>query len=435
MFNKFLLLIVLMLANGTTVFAKSEPFWKNGDDQCPAPSATDKYIDVPVFHDLESNAEIARIPGLNVFKANQTEYKNKKIRVYYELLNGWDPKKPLVILVPGGPGQPHADLHPLVEPYEKETDLVSRFNIIAMDHRGVGCSRPVFPGNEPTESMMMRQAASDIDAIRRELVGPEGKINVWGYSYGSILAQTYALLFPKNLNRLFLGGTVSELDDWHMAALQLEALIFSAVDAAKRQQFLEATKDVENLRDAFIAWGFLQLYGYEGRVREIPKKLDEVLNLLKLGDSKKVLEDLYPGSDVMPWMQRSILCMELFPFTTKYPGETKIWAESMTSCSEYKGKYEYFNYLPLLKQIDAPTLIYGGAFDHVTPPKAMIKMAQQIKGSYLFIDNYLGHGFGGKTGCFIKLTAEFFAGADNAALERIAYSDLCQSAPVIKEKK
>ncbi len=78
-------------------------------------------------------------------------------------------------------------------------------------------------------SHRMRQAASDIDYIRRELVGDAGQINVWGYSYGSILAQTYALLYPKHLERLFIGGTVSQVDDWHFDGVQYESLVFSAV--------------------------------------------------------------------------------------------------------------------------------------------------------------------------------------------------------------
>lgn len=428
MLRLFALSLGLILS--TSTFAgQMQPLWRNGETACPAASATDHYIDVPLFHDLKNNAQVDRIPGLNLFEAEQTTHWGKSLRIYYDTFSPWDPAKKLLILIPGGPGQTHADLHKLVDLWGEETDLLTKFNVIAMDHRGVGCSRPLFPGNEPEESMLMRQAASDIDMIRKELVGENGQINVWGYSYGSLLAQTYALLYPKNLERLYIGGTVSNIDDWHMAGVQYESLVFSAVPSETRAKFLELTKDEPKLYERFLDSVFNYLYQYSGRVEAIPKQLGEVVKLLEAGDKASVYELTKPQVDVLPWMMRSISCIELFPYTAKFPGEYMFWAKGFAVCNEFEGKQEYFNYTPLLKQITVPTLITGGAFDHVTPAQAMVEVAENIPGSYLYIDRFLGHGFGGKVNCHLKMVAAFFSGASRQDLDLIAYSPECQDPP------
>lgn len=424
-------LFVGLILFTSNVFAlnSAEPNWKNGDTTCPQASATDRYIDVPVFYDLAKVAKIDRIPGLNVYTDLQKQYQGKQLHIYYEIFRPWDPNKKLLILVPGGPGQPHADLHSLVDIFEKRTDLLNKFNVISMDHRGVGCSRPLFPGNEPAEALTMRQAASDIESIRRQLVGASGQITVFGYSYGSILSQTYALLYPDNIERLFLGGAASSPEDFHLAALELESFIFSAVTPVARQQLNDVLKDDPLLKDKFVDWAFAQLYSYTGRVKHIPEKIDEILKRFSNGEKSEISQELASLPDVMPWMTRSLACIEIFPYTTKYAGESTVWARYMSTCREFEGRHEYFNYTPLLKQISTPTMVFGGAFDHVTPAKGAIQIGQQIPGSFVFIDNYMGHGLNEHVDCFLKLSSEFMSGASRDQMTETAYSETCQAVP------
>jgi len=433
--RQFLLLLLLGVSLASSASPKMfEPMWRDDDVVCPAPSAQDRYIEVPVFHDLAAMARVDRIPGLNLFTDKQEKFVNRKMRIYYELFGPWDAHKPLLILIPGGPGQPHADMHRIVEMMAEDTALMRKFNIIAMDHRGVGCSRPMFPGNEPEESMMMRQAASDIEMIRKELVGPEGGIHVWGYSYGSILAQTYALLYPDHLDKLFLGGSVSNLDDFHLAGVQFESFIFSAVKHETRAQFEKIASEDAILRDTFYKWAFGQLYTYRGRVVEIPLKTEALVAAVGAGHREDILKELTSPPDSAPsWMMRSIACLELFPTGTKFSGEFPMWPMVLGICEEFKGRNEFFNYLPLLPQISARTMIYGGAFDHVTPAQAMTRMAHQIPNSFLYIDNFLGHGLKGKTTCFFKLMEAFLTGASDAELTELTYAPICQVSPRVNE--
>lgn len=404
------------------------PLWDHGDLTCPYPSESDRYIDVPLFHDLDALARVERIPGLNLFKDAQLKHRGKKLRIFYELLTPFDPSKRLLILIPGGPGQPHADLHPLVDIFESK-GLQKTHNLIAMDHRGVGCSRPLFPGNEPEESMMMRQAASDIEMIRKELVGESGSIDVWGYSYGSLLAQTYALLYPDHLGLFSIGGAVSGYEDWGLAGLQFESLVFSAVGKEDRELFYEFTQDSFEVKRGFFKWAFAQLYDYKGRTERIPKKLAEILQNLKAGREAEVLSQFDAPPDIMPWMARSIACLELFPYKSKFSLEFDIWGEMIGACSEFEGKQEYFNYTDLLPQIHQRTLIYGGNFDHVTTGQAMQRISQKIPNSFLFLNKYMGHGFGGNTDCFSQMTTAFFQGAERENLAQLASSPICQNPP------
>lgn len=417
---------------GSHLQANVQPFWVHGDNSCPEPNETERYIEVPLFHDLNKVAQVDRIPGLNTHDELQSKYDGAKISLFYELLNGWSQNKELLILIPGGPGQPHADLHFVLKMYEKEApQFLEKFNIIVMDHRGVGCSKPLFPGNEPYQSLYMRQAASDIDLIRQELVG-NNKIHVWGYSYGSILAQTYALLYPDSVDHLLLGGAVSSAEDFHLAGTLYQSNVFSAVPPRSTEKFMALTENRLELREKILDWAMVPLYSYLGRTQEIPKKIEEAIALIESGDVEALKQSLSTGDTwVMQWMMKSIGCGELFPFYTKHDGEYHIW-KPMHGCKEFEGATEYFDYTHLLHQIEVPTLIFGGAFDHVTPAASMIKMAQEIPNSYIFIDPYMGHGFMEKGACFFKLNEMFFSKSSFDSIEAFVRTPVCSGLPTLK---
>jgi pimeloyl-ACP methyl ester carboxylesterase len=149
----------------------------------------------------------------------------------------------------GGPGASTADY---LEYYG--TDLWPAFNarydIIAMDPRGVGQSEPSIDckANQETEGIYGQpfttpdnlnpralvnhdlsyinkcvslnrkilphvstaNVARDMDLLRRSF--GEDKLNYFGYSYGTFLGSTYASLFPKNYNRMVLDGPVDATD-------------------------------------------------------------------------------------------------------------------------------------------------------------------------------------------------------------------------------
>ncbi|MDQ6614014.1 MAG: alpha/beta hydrolase [Actinomycetota bacterium] len=145
----------------------------------------------------------------------------------------------------GGPGGTAADL------FEAQgaglfPGLNARFDIIAMDPRGVGQSQPSIdcqvnqetdgiyskpfttPANLNVGALLTKDAryiaaclrrnrdvlpyvstaavARDIDLIRQAL--GEGQITYFGFSYGTFLGATYASLFPSNYRAMVLDGPI-----------------------------------------------------------------------------------------------------------------------------------------------------------------------------------------------------------------------------------
>ncbi|WP_037834943.1 alpha/beta fold hydrolase, partial [Streptomyces sp. NRRL S-481] len=58
-------------------------------------------------------------------------------------------------------------------------------------------------------------AARDLDAIRQALGA--GRLNYFGYSYGTYLGAVYARLFPERVRRLVLDSVVDPTDVWYDA--------------------------------------------------------------------------------------------------------------------------------------------------------------------------------------------------------------------------
>lgn len=398
--------------------------------KCPKPSSTDRYIAVPVIHDLKNIAVIENIPNLKLYNKLQEKYKGMELSVYYESINEFDNNKETVILIPGGPGENHTFIHQHVDEFKNKSDFFEKYNVVAMDHRGLGCSRPTFPGNEPAESLTMKFAAADIELIRQAL-NPNKKIHVWGYSYGSMLAQTYALLFPKSVNKLFLGGAFSAAEDFRQAKRDYEKLV--ATSTVGEQKYNIFMNDFPRFKKYFLDYTLNQMYSYEGRTRKIPEMLETVTILLqaqKFKEAKKLLSD--DQTFIMPWMMRSISCIEIFNIPID-PHVYQMFGDLFKSCDEYSKIADPFNYTQSLSNLPMKTFIWGGKFDHVTPAKAMIKMAKIIPDNYLYIDQHIGHGYASKIDCFINFMDNFFSDNPKESLENIATSKTCTDEPKIKE--
>ncbi|MFN8026369.1 MAG: alpha/beta hydrolase [Acidimicrobiia bacterium] len=142
----------------------------------------------------------------------------------------------------GGPGQGGVDY--LRQTYGRLPDeLRARFDIVTFDPRGTGASRPIdcvddavldlstgLPALPDTEAALTayeqynatfaqgctermgayagqvgtRNVARDVEAMRIALGEP--KLNYLGYSYGTILGEAYAQMYPANVRSMVLDG-------------------------------------------------------------------------------------------------------------------------------------------------------------------------------------------------------------------------------------
>ena len=143
---------------------------------------------------------------------------------------------------PGGPGASaaeYAELLPSVLP----DDITEHFDIVGVDPRGVGGSSPITCGMSPAElygvdptfedtqdkaayvevseeyvedcgakysevlpHLGTRDVARDMDAVRAAM-GDE-QLSYLGYSYGTVIGQVYADLFPDRVRSMVLDGVV-----------------------------------------------------------------------------------------------------------------------------------------------------------------------------------------------------------------------------------
>jgi pimeloyl-ACP methyl ester carboxylesterase len=149
-----------------------------------------------------------------------------------------------LVVNPGGPGGSGVDAA-IGLGLQLPTDVLTRFDLVGFDPRGVGLSEPVecipnelkdrstaLDPDAPTEAAYQAQVqlakqisqaclskygddlqhynteetARDLDLVRQG-VG-DAKLTYLGYSYGTRLGSVYAQLFPKNVRALVLDGAV-----------------------------------------------------------------------------------------------------------------------------------------------------------------------------------------------------------------------------------
>ncbi|WP_105970548.1 alpha/beta hydrolase [Streptomyces geranii] len=172
-----------------------------------------------------------------------------------------DPARRLgpLLLNPGGPGQSGVNLG-LSAPFSFSPELAARFDFVGFDPRGIGasaelkCSGTVVKARRaalgPTDEasfQTLRQAnraladncrevsgpladhmdtgsvARDMDAIRAAL--GERRISYWGGSYGTLIGQQYAELFPHRVRAMVLDSNMDHsLGTWGILKSRTETL-------------------------------------------------------------------------------------------------------------------------------------------------------------------------------------------------------------------
>ncbi|MFD0318275.1 alpha/beta hydrolase [Streptomyces flavalbus] len=175
-----------------------------------------------------------------------------------------------LLVNPGGPGGSGRTLAGYVAAALPK-EVAARYDVVGFDPRGVGASKPALdcrpghfapvrpasvPGSPDVERAGLARArafaescgrkyarvlpyidtvsaARDLDLVRRAL--GTGRLNYFGYSYGTYLGAVYARLFPNRVRRMVLDSVVDPRGVWYDANLAQD----HAFDARHR---------------AFLAW-------------------------------------------------------------------------------------------------------------------------------------------------------------------------------------
>ena len=107
-----------------------------------------------------------------------------------------------VLLLAGGPATSHVVFHPVFGA------LAGSHRVIYLDYRGRGRSEPV----EDPRTITFAGDVADVAGLIRALgLGP---VNVYGFSYGGVVAQALALDHPELVKRLVLANTLHSPEMW-----------------------------------------------------------------------------------------------------------------------------------------------------------------------------------------------------------------------------
>lgn len=156
--------------------------------------------------------------GLSVLGSYVPDYKGNSVGGAYDWI-GFDPRgvgasEPAVSCVPeyAGYNRPNYDPTPAVPytTYSKTDPWPAKTNAYTQACKAKNTSGIL-------AHLTTKDVAKDIDLIRQRLGA--GKINYYGFSYGTYLGQVYASLFPERTRRLVFDGTVDPRDIWYDANL------------------------------------------------------------------------------------------------------------------------------------------------------------------------------------------------------------------------
>ena len=395
------------------------------------------------------------------------------------------PADDVVVFLAGGPGQAATETYSSIAPAMGL--LLAHRNVLLLDQRGTGGSHPlscrdgddhdVPGGSEESRGVDVAavqketkrcldglsaqadvrfytttDAVADLEDVRKALGSP--KFNVFGVSYGTRVAQQYAMRHPDAVRTLVLDGIAPN-------ALVLGEDFAVNLDAALKAQFARCTND-EACRARF-ADPYQTLYQLRDALRANPHKVSfrdpqsyattqrtlseyvlatvvrmfayspETAALLPLsidaaargdvgpllGQAKLLTGDL--GDTMDGGMQYSVICSEDADLLTSRPQDRDtILGDNMieafrAACSVWPhGKRPADFHQPL--QSPVPALLMSGEFDPVTPPRYGEEVLKGLPNGRHFILKGQGHNVVAR-GCMPRLLDQFIDKADAKALD------------------
>ena len=403
--------------------------------------------------------------------------------------NEGDAQPDPVFMLAGGPGQSALQSYPQVDPAFKE--VRKRRHVILVDQRGTGGSNLLscrFDDEAATQFSAARARAAaaacaaelskkadlrfytttdavrDLEAVRKAL-GVE-TINLMGVSYGTRVAQQYALRHPRHTRTVLLDSVVpNTLPLGNIFARNLDdalALQFGACarDKACRDQVGDPRQQLDALlaklrsdpplveyRDASthamkqerltadMVAGLVRMYAYMPATAALLPKLVHEANQGRYADLMALAQMLTGEMQDMiaTGMQFSVICTEdAGSFTRRAGDESTVLGQAMVDamgamCSAWPtGKAPADFRRPLSG--DTPVLAISGQFDPVTPPRYGDEAIAKARNARHLVLKGQGHSVIG-AGCMPKLFAQFVESADPKALDAACLDRLSPAVP------
>jgi pimeloyl-ACP methyl ester carboxylesterase len=395
-----------------------------------------------------------------------------------------------LIYIAGGPGQSGSDSYGQVA--GGFSKLLEERHLLIVDQRGTGLSNALKCNDEQseaeyealmgkglpeaeleTEILSMQRgfakrclsslkadvkyyttgvAIQDLEALRKAVNAPQ--LNLVGISYGTRVAQQYALRYPQSTRSLILDGVAPNdhyLGTEHARNIDasIEAILkrcFETKDC--KQRFGDPRETLAKLREQLKAsttkidipeplsgkltaadWnlGPLQLVGRfaaynSSQSAMLPLMLDEAAKgrpQAMLGLSEIMGRGL--DESISRGMELSVMCSEDASFFTLDPTEKNtLMGDAMRKslialCEEWPKGSRAANFFEPLKGA-IPTLIISGSEDPVTPAKFGEQVVKNLSNAKHLVVPFQGHS-NLSLGCVPKLAANFVSKLKPAELE------------------
>ncbi len=406
---------------------------------------------------------------------NPADAASKKIKIHLSLIasTGKNPPADPVLFLAGGPGQGASESYPQIASGFRE--ILKKRHVLLYDQRGTGRSNRLHC--ESTEAIDEAQiskldkaaraelitqaskacvaalkvdlryyntsvAITDVEAIRKAINAEQ--LNLYGISYGSRMAQQYAMNYPKQVRSLILDGVVPNeliLGSDHARALD-DALAMQfahcRADKACAARFGDPAKTLAELREqyantetsvvvanpltgafedsktapsAIAAVARLSVYATE-TASILPLWLDEARKARPQALIAQSMMTMASLSKIMAdGMGASVVCSEDAEFLKPNPEDaTRLLGTDMAElynvqCQVWPKGPRNANFFDPLKS-DVPTMIVSGEFDPVTPARYGEQVIKNLSNAVHVVAPKQGHGNIFR-GCIAKLAGEF----------------------------
>lgn len=440
----------------------------------PATAAALKLEECRLQHPERLASFEARCGALEVGE-NPDDASGRKIRLRVAVvpaLNRRGATDPLFVLA-GGPGQASSDFYATAAP--AFTRVHRDRDIVLLDQRGTGESNPLkcdYPDEEELAELDAAQiqhftrrcldsiqgdpryyttsvAVRDLDAVRAAL-GYE-RVNLYGVSYGTRVAQHYLRRYPQRTRSVILDGVVPPeqilgIDSALIAERALERIFercgaepaCHAAFADPAGQFLRLRNDLarkpaeialaEPTTGTVVRMPFrlahlqvaVRLLSYApDRAALLPLLLDQAVeqrNLAPLAAQARMISDRLSDA-IATGMHNAVVCTEDAPFFDTSAIDRGALAQTYLGTIQLDGLVEMCKvwprgvldpdfHAPLVSAV--PVLLLSGSADPVTPPEYAERARASLRNARHVVLDGQGHGQLA-VGCVPRVMAEFLS--------------------------
>lgn len=230
--------------------------------------------------------------------------------------------KPLFI-IPGGPGNSHIS-------YRAFDSLYQNCMLVYFDPFGTGKSDTANSIHEYS----LERSINDVEALRMAM--GFSNISILGHSFGSVVAQGYALKYPNHLSHLILSLPIHSAEMWSQFNLNKQIEIF----------FPEV-------------WDSIMLIRKQGRFSNDPL-YKSLLGKIPLAFTYRYNPEGRNNSNNIPYPNRS---------------NNKLAVQMAGPDGDFNltGDLSSFDFRKDLKKLTMPILVMAGRYDKIAPPKWTIQ--------------------------------------------------------------